>query len=161
MIETVFSLMFAAMPTPDHPAGDHFTPQALSTFSYVIREEHWNEDKPIEILKEYYEIKKLPAVIGHAIFKNGKKFSDSIVVVGHSYSPKFPNEGRQLVEAALSEIDPQNPHKGAASVLILLRADRVVEAIAVAIPNYSVSSGAVLDHNGFVESFSNIANAVP
>lgn len=152
------------MPTPstkEDISGDYYVPQALSSFSYVIEMKDWNGVDPIQKIKQYYQDKNVPAVIVYADYADGLKLSQTTLNVGNAYSPSFVMAATKTAEEALSNIDPKNPKAGAEGTLIVIYGTGKVRAIASAISNYFVASGAVIDHNAYVDIFKGITHQIP
>jgi hypothetical protein len=151
----------AKTPKQAGASADYYVPQALSSYSYVIELKNWRYSNPIQMIKKYYEEKNTPAVIVTADFKDGIRQGGSVVDVGKSYSNQWLMEARKLASSKLSDIDVKSPEKGAEGTLIILRPTGVVTVVVVAITNFSVGAGPVIDHNVYTDLFKGITHMVP
>lgn len=145
----------------DNNSGNYYIPQTLSSFSYVLQQSQWKGVNPIPELVKFYARQKTPAAIVSADFANGVKLGVNVKMVGESYSPRFALAARRVAEDAIAAINSAHPETGAPGVLVLLKYSGAAQVIAVAIPNFTVSNGAVIDINGFTDIYKNIPNQVP
>jgi hypothetical protein len=148
-------------PTREEISGDWFVPQGLSSFSYVITPRDTNFGNPLETIQNFYNQKNIPALILYADFVNGVKTFQKDIFIGNSHTHEYRLAALALAEETMAKINPARPERGASGVLIVLKGNGVIQAITVAIPNFTIASGPIIDHNAYVEIFRGITHQIP